>query len=139
MFYRKTNAKYNKPAEGIEFKTLSYGENTQLCVFRVQKGSGLPLHEHPHEQTGYLISGKIILIIENEKYEMTEEQSRLRENISVLGETTQESKLREKYVAKLTTQENRFESISTEIKKLETDLNKLNKEIDTKISKLKVK
>jgi hypothetical protein len=77
--------------------------------------------------------------LENEKYEMTEEQSRLRENISVLGETTQETKLREKYVAKLTTQENRFESISTEIKKLETELEVLNKKIDTKISKLKVK
>ena len=77
--------------------------------------------------------------LENEKYEMTEEQNRLRENISVLGETTQESKLREKYVAKLTTQENRFETISTKIKKLETELNKLNKQIDAKINKLKVK
>ena len=77
--------------------------------------------------------------LENEKYEMTEEQDRLRENISVLGETTQEIKLREKYVTKLTTQENRFESISTEVKKLTTELEVLNKNIDAKISKLKVK
>ncbi|MFX1273497.1 MAG: hypothetical protein ACFFBP_15745 [Promethearchaeota archaeon] len=77
--------------------------------------------------------------LESEKYEMTEEQSRLRENISVLKDTTQETKLREKYVSKLTTQENRFETISTEINKLENELKTLNKEIDKKIAKLKVK
>ncbi|MFX1297190.1 MAG: hypothetical protein ACFFD2_20350 [Promethearchaeota archaeon] len=77
--------------------------------------------------------------LENEKAEMTDEQLRLRENLSVLGETTQETKLREKYVSKLTIQENRFETISTEIKKFESELKTLNKEIDQKITKLKVK
>ena len=70
---------------------------------------------------------------------MTEEQARLRENILVLKNTTQETKLREKYVAKLTKQENRFETISVEIKKLEEDLKVLNKKIDEKIRKLDLK
>ena len=77
--------------------------------------------------------------LETEKLDMTDEQSRLRENISVLGETTQEGKLREKYVTKLTKQENRFETISTEIDKLDIELKSLNREIDKKINKLKVK
>ena len=69
MFYKKINTKYNMLVEGIEFKTLAYGEKTQLCEFKLQKGNSLPLHEHPHEQTGYLVSGKIILMVANEQYE----------------------------------------------------------------------
>ena len=77
--------------------------------------------------------------LETERRDMTDEQSRLRENISVLGETTQEGKLREKYVTKLTEQENRFETILTEIDKLDNELKNLNNEIDKKINNLKVK
>jgi quercetin dioxygenase-like cupin family protein len=69
MFYKKENTKYKQPLEGIEFKTLVYGEKTLLSEFRLQKGKTLPMHEHPHEQTGYLVSGKINLIIENHQYE----------------------------------------------------------------------
>ena len=69
MFYKKNDNNYNQPAEGIKLKTLTYGEKTQLCEFKVQKGSRLPPHEHPHEQTGYLVSGKIVLIIEDQRYE----------------------------------------------------------------------
>jgi len=69
MFYKKNDTNYNQPAEGINFKTLAYGEKTQLCEFKVQKGSALPPHEHEHEQTGYLVSGKIVLIIKDQRYE----------------------------------------------------------------------
>jgi len=70
MFYKKNDAKYNQPAEGIEFKTLAYGEKTQLCEFRIKKGSIMPVHDHPHEQTGYLVSGKLILIIGDQRYDV---------------------------------------------------------------------
>ena len=96
------------------------------------------------KEIGSLIGKKMDLELkksklESEKDEMTDEQARLRENISVLGETMQESKLKEKYVAKLTKQENRFEAISTEIKKFENELITLNKDINEKISKLEIK
>jgi len=34
-----------------------------MTEFRLRKGSELPLHSHPHEQTGYLVSGRIRLHI----------------------------------------------------------------------------
>ncbi len=76
--------------------------------------------------------------LEDERYQMTDEQTRLRENISVLGNTSQENTLKEKYVKKLSTQEERFEAISKEIKELEQELILLDKKIEEKIEKLKI-
>jgi quercetin dioxygenase-like cupin family protein len=50
-------------------KPLVHGEKTLLCEFRLAKGSALPLHSHPHEQTGYLVSGKIRFDIEGDVFE----------------------------------------------------------------------
>ncbi|SET06419.1 Cupin domain-containing protein [Natronincola peptidivorans] len=61
---------YIKIAEGLERKTLVYGEKTLLTEFKFQQGHTLPLHEHPHEQTGYLVSGHIALIINDIRYEI---------------------------------------------------------------------
>ncbi len=69
MFYKKDGSNYKKALEGIELKTLVYGDKTLLSEFRLEKGKVLPTHEHPHEQTGYLVSGKIILIIGDQRYE----------------------------------------------------------------------
>jgi quercetin dioxygenase-like cupin family protein len=69
MFYKKNNSKYKQALEGIQFKTLVYGEKTLLSEFRLEKGNILPMHEHPHEQTGYLVSGRIILIVGDQRCE----------------------------------------------------------------------
>ncbi|MHA1485882.1 MAG: hypothetical protein ACTSSC_01790, partial [Promethearchaeota archaeon] len=47
-----------------------------------------------------------------ERNQMSDEQSRLRENISVLGEDTQSIALKERYIKKFNDQETRFEKIS---------------------------
>jgi quercetin dioxygenase-like cupin family protein len=47
---------------GIFMQTLVYGENSMLCEFRLTKGAIIPMHQHPQEQTGYLISGRLRLI-----------------------------------------------------------------------------
>jgi hypothetical protein len=67
---------------------------------------------------------------------MTNEQARLRENISVLGDDSQSITLKERYVKKLDDQENRFEKISAELTKLDKDIDSLNKEIQKKMEKL---
>jgi quercetin dioxygenase-like cupin family protein len=48
---------------GIRRKTLSFGAATLLCEFRLEAGYPLPLHDHPQEQTGYLVSGRLRLTI----------------------------------------------------------------------------
>ncbi|MHA1270604.1 MAG: cupin domain-containing protein [Candidatus Helarchaeota archaeon] len=45
--------------KGIFRKTLVYDNNLMLVQFRLLKGANLPLHSHPHEQMGYIISGKL--------------------------------------------------------------------------------
>jgi quercetin dioxygenase-like cupin family protein len=62
---------YIKVVDGIERKTLVFGERTLMAEFRLEKGKILPLHKHPFEQTGYLISGRLVLVIAGQRHEMT--------------------------------------------------------------------
>ncbi|MFZ5570656.1 MAG: cupin domain-containing protein [Thermodesulfobacteriota bacterium] len=61
---------YELVLEGIEKKTLVYGEKTLMTEFRLRKNCSLPRHRHPHEQTGYLVSGRIRLRIGAEVFDM---------------------------------------------------------------------
>lgn len=61
---------YVNAVEGIKRKTLVFGSETLMTEFKLEKGNTLPKHKHPHEQTGYLVSGHIILTIDDQKFEM---------------------------------------------------------------------
>ena len=54
--------------QGITMKTTVFGEKTLMTEFHLRKDVTLPSHSHPHEQTGYLVSGKLILRIENNEF-----------------------------------------------------------------------
>ena len=69
MFKKHSESGYSIPLEGIEQKTLVYGEKTLMTEFLLKEGSTLPLHAHPQEQTGYLVKGRIRLAIGKEEYE----------------------------------------------------------------------
>jgi quercetin dioxygenase-like cupin family protein len=43
---------------GITRRTLNEGAHTMLCELIMKAGSAVPSHTHPHEQTGYLASGR---------------------------------------------------------------------------------
>ena len=59
MYIKNNEEGYIDALEGIKRKTLIWGDKTLLTEFRLKKGAALPLHSHPHEQIGYLISGKM--------------------------------------------------------------------------------
>ncbi|MFW9824784.1 MAG: hypothetical protein ACFFE4_17715, partial [Candidatus Thorarchaeota archaeon] len=67
---------------------------------------------------------------------MTDEQARLRENISVLGDDTQSVSLKERYIKKLSSQETRFEAIKKELGTLDKKMTDLNKVIADKMNLL---
>ena len=69
MFYRRNPGDYTDPLPGIRRKTLVYGEKTLLAEFLLARDSTLPDHSHPYEQTGYLVSGHIMLKIGGEVFE----------------------------------------------------------------------
>lgn len=70
MFCKSDANGYREVLPGIYMKTVVYGESTLMTEFRLNKGSILPSHEHIHEQTGYLVSGRMILSIGNDSYEV---------------------------------------------------------------------
>ncbi len=53
---------------GVERRTLAVTERIMLCEFHIRGGSEVPLHSHPHDQAGYVVSGQAIMIIEGKEY-----------------------------------------------------------------------
>ena len=95
MSYKVGNANekgYIKVFDGIKRKTLVYGDNTLLTEFILENGKVLPMHSHQEEQTGYLVSGHIILIISGERHEMKSGDSwAIQSNIEHGAETVEDS------------------------------------------------
>ncbi|NJO81586.1 MAG: cupin domain-containing protein [Blastochloris sp.] len=50
--------------EGAERRILSYGGQMLAVEFRFPAGVHAPVHSHPHEQIGYLVSGELDLLLE---------------------------------------------------------------------------
>lgn len=63
MIQKHSKSGYNTPIPGVEQKTLVYGERTLMAEFLLKKGKRVPRHSHSHEQTGYLVSGRIRISI----------------------------------------------------------------------------
>ena len=70
MFAKPSTDGFLPALPGIERKTLVYGERTLSTEFRMKAGSTLPTHSHPHEQTGYLVSGHLRLTIGDEHFDV---------------------------------------------------------------------
>ena len=59
MFRKKNTGESKQLVEGVELTTLVHGEKTLMGQFKIAKGSAIPAHSHPHEQTGFMVSGKL--------------------------------------------------------------------------------
>ena len=70
MFTCSTSDGCKDVFDKIQMKTLVYGEKTLMVEFHLAKGADLPAHQHPHEQTGYLVSGRIDLTIDSIVHEV---------------------------------------------------------------------
>ena len=66
MFRKKDTAESRQLIEGVELTTLVHGEKTLMGQFKIAKGSAIPTHSHPHEQTGFLVSGKLRFNVDGE-------------------------------------------------------------------------
>ncbi len=54
-------------SEGVYLADLATGENACMKHWRVDPGATLPVHSHEHEQIGYVISGRLVAIVEGEE------------------------------------------------------------------------
>ncbi len=55
---------------GIRRKTMVHGARTLLAEFKLARGAVIPLHQHPEEQTGYLVSGHLVFTIAGGEHDM---------------------------------------------------------------------
>ena len=67
MFSKNDENGYIQALEGVTRKTRAHGEHTLLSEFKFVKGAVVPAHQHPHEQTGFLISGKLAFVVAGER------------------------------------------------------------------------
>jgi quercetin dioxygenase-like cupin family protein len=94
MFCKKDPAGYRTMVEGVQLKTLVWGEKTLLCEFKIEKGAVLPSHTHPHEQTGYLVSGRMRFTIGEETREVEPGDSwSIKGDVEHAAEAFEESKV----------------------------------------------
>ncbi len=70
MFTKKDKPSPRRLMEGVTMRPLAFGEKTNLCEFRLQKGYRLPSHSHSYEQTGTLLSGKLNFRIDSTWHEV---------------------------------------------------------------------
>lgn len=66
MITSHTETGYREVAAGVVMKYVVHGANTMMVKFRLAAGSNLPPHRHPHEQTGFLVSGSLQFTIGGE-------------------------------------------------------------------------
>lgn len=57
MIVKSENAK-NRQFKGISFDVLAVGQKSMVTRMNYRVGDNVPLHSHPNEQSGYVISGK---------------------------------------------------------------------------------
>jgi quercetin dioxygenase-like cupin family protein len=69
MFTPSAKTGYREALPGVVFKTLAHGTKTLFTEFHLEKGRALPRHSHPHEQTGYLLSGAVRFTIGRECFD----------------------------------------------------------------------
>jgi len=63
-FHNIKDIPYKKKREGVYFKSIT-GEKSQLTMIKLDSGVTTD-HSHINEQMGYILSGKVELMINNE-------------------------------------------------------------------------
>jgi quercetin dioxygenase-like cupin family protein len=69
MFKKASELTYRQLIDGVQLGTAVHGEKTLMAQFRLEEGCVLPDHTHPHEQTGVVISGRIVITIDGTDHE----------------------------------------------------------------------
>ena len=57
--------------DGVGMRTLNHGERTSIHEIEIAAGAVVPMHTHPHEQIGYLVSGRVLFELGEEKREIS--------------------------------------------------------------------
>ncbi len=64
-------AKAVEMREGIVRRTLVYSDKMPLCHWVIKKGIRFGEHSHPYEQAGFVLRGKLRIVIGKEERDLT--------------------------------------------------------------------
>jgi quercetin dioxygenase-like cupin family protein len=53
---------------GLYRRTLAWGERMMMCEFTADAGVVVPMHSHPHEQVGFVQSGRVEFTVAGESW-----------------------------------------------------------------------
>ena len=70
MFRSNAEAKPVEMLPGVTRRTLNNGDRTTLIEVTIEQGAEVPVHSHPHEQIGYVVRGRLLFEIGDEKREL---------------------------------------------------------------------
>lgn len=62
---RVEDGQADEVVEGVFNTKLVDGENMNLLRFEIRPGDGVPRHDHPHEQVGYIVSGRATFVTDD--------------------------------------------------------------------------
>jgi quercetin dioxygenase-like cupin family protein len=69
MFYSPDERDYREMLDGVHMKTLAHGDRTSLVEVKIDRGAVIPGHRHSHEQTGYLVAGRLVFTVGGDQFE----------------------------------------------------------------------
>jgi quercetin dioxygenase-like cupin family protein len=70
LFFQYADATPVQMAPGLIRKTLVSGGRLMICRFDLDDGVVIPCHAHPHDQAGYVVSGKIRITVDGKSCDL---------------------------------------------------------------------
>lgn len=70
MFFEYSDAKAVEMLPGLVRRTLISGDKLMICRFDLDCGVEIPGHSHPHDQAGYIVSGKIRVTVDGKSLDL---------------------------------------------------------------------
>ncbi len=63
MFFRRKDAHAVGMMPGLTRRVLATSAGLMLAEFTFEQGAEVPVHSHPHDQVGYVVSGRMRMVI----------------------------------------------------------------------------
>jgi quercetin dioxygenase-like cupin family protein len=69
-YYSAANWQEIEAVSGVHRRVLACGDSMMIVQFKIAAGAEVPLHTHPHEQVGHVVSGRMRLRIGDAEQEL---------------------------------------------------------------------
>ena len=70
MVFRNQDAIPVNMLQGLKRKTLARSQSMMICEFTFDANVTIPIHNHLHEQVGYVVEGRVMMTIAGQETEL---------------------------------------------------------------------